>query len=159
MSQGTLTLFNEFRKSIADGRMDMDNDSIQVALTTLQVGGTPEIAADDAVPCWGAGGTTDLSASEVAAGGGYSSGGILLTSTAWSLAGAVCTFDADDAIWTSAGAGDPATIKSAVLYNGSAANLDAIGFIDMTADGTTAISLLAGDVKILFNASGIFTLS
>ena len=29
----------------------------------------------------------------------------------------------------------------------------------MTADGTTAISLLAGDVTITWNASGIFTVT
>lgn len=159
MAQGTITLFNEFSKAIADGRIDVDTHTFKVALVTLQVGGTPTIAATDAVPCWGAGGSTNLSSSEVAAGGGYTAGGITLTSVTWSQSGGVTTFDAADILWTSSASGDPATIKAAVLYSDTATNKDAVGFLDMTADGTTAISLLAGNVGINWHASGIFTVT
>lgn len=157
MAQGTITLFNEFAKSIADGRIDIDTHTIKAALTTLQVGGTPTIAATNAVPTWGAGGSTNLATSEVSAGGGYTAGGISLSSVTWTLSGAVATFDAADISWTSAGSGDPTTIKSLVLYSDTATNKDAIGFMDMTSDGTTAISLLSGDINVTWNASGIFT--
>ena len=159
MAQGALTLFNEFAESVADGRIDLDTHTFKVGLATLQVGGTPTIAATDAVPCWGAGGTTNISSSEVAAGGGYTAGGATLGSVTWSQTAGVATFDAADITWTSSGSGDPATIKTAVIYSDTATNKDCVGFIDMTADGTTAISMLTGNVGITWNASGIFTLT
>lgn len=157
MAQGTLELFDEFAKSIGDGRIDLDNDIIKMALVTLQVGGTPTIAKADAVPTWGAGGTTNLSADEVAAGGGYTAGGDALTTVTYNQASGVATFDSDANTWTSAGSGDPATIKTAVFYSDTATNKDCIGFIDMTTDGTTAISLLSGDVVLTPHANGWFT--
>lgn len=157
MAQGTLTLFNEFALSKGDGRIDLDSHTFKAAWVTLQVGGTPTIAADDAVPCWGAGGTTDLSAAEVAAGGGYAAGGITLTGITYTLAGAVATFDCNDLAWVSASSGDPDTAKTLIVYDDTATNKDAVGFMDLTTDGTTAISLLAGDVNIGINATGLFT--
>ena len=159
MAQGTLTLFNEYAESIADGRIDLDTDTFKAAIVTLQVGGTPSIAATDAVPCWGAGGSTNLSSSEVTPGGGYSAGGVALTSVTWAQTTGVGKFDAADFGWTSSASGDPATCKTLVIYDDTATNKDAVGFMDLTADGTTAISLLAGDISITVNASGIFTVT
>ena len=159
MAQGTFQLFDEFSESIGDGRMDMDTDTFKVAFVTLQVGGVPTIAKDDPVPTWGAGGTTDISADEVTPGGGYTAGGEALTSVTWAQTGGSSKFDAADVAWTSSASGDPATIKTAVLYSDTATNKDCVGFWDMTDDGTTAISLLAGDITLAHNASGIFTLS
>ena len=157
MAQGTVTLFNEFAKAKGDGRINMATDSFKVSFITLQAGGTPTITAADAVPTWGAGGTTNLATSEVAAGGGYTAGGKAVAVPTWVLSGAVTTFDDDGSnlTWTSAASGDPATIKVGVIYSDTATNKDCVGFIDMTADGTTAISLLAADVSINWNASGI----
>ena len=159
MAQGTNALFDEFAKSIGDGRIDLDTHSFKIALVTLQVGGAPTIAKTDAVPTWGAGGTTNLAASEVVPGGGYTAGGILLTGVTWLQTAGVASFVANDVSWTSAASGDPATIKTAVVYSDTATNKDCVGFIDMTADGTTAISLLAGDVSVAFTGSEIFTLT
>ena len=159
MAQGTLALFDEFSESVGDGRIDLDTDTFKIAFVTLQVGGTPSIAKTDAVPCWGAGGTTNLDTSEVAAGGGYTAEGEALTSVTWSQTSGVATFDAADVTWTSSASGDPATIKTAVIYSDTATNKDCVGFIDMTADGTTAICLLSGDITVAFGANGIFTLT
>jgi len=159
MAQGTLALFDEFSESVGDGRIDLDTDTFKIAFVTLQVGGTPSIAKTDAVPCWGAGGTTNLNTSEVAAGGGYTAEGEALASVTWSQTSGVATFDAANVTWTSSASGDPATIKTAVIYSDTATNKDCVGFIDMTADGTTAISLLSGDITVAFGAGGIFTLT
>ena len=159
MAQGTLALFDEFSESVGDGRIDLDTDTFKIAFVTLQVGGTPSIAKTDAVPCWGAGGTTNLNTSEVAAGGGYTAEGETLASVTWSQTSGVATFDAANVTWTSSASGDPATIKTAVIYSDTATNKDCVGFIDMTADGTTAISLLSGDITVAFGAGGIFTLT
>lgn len=159
MAQGTLALFDEFAESIGDGRIDLDTDTFMIAFVTLQVGGTPTIAQDDPIPCWGAGGSTNLNTDEVAAGGGYTAEGETLAGVTWAQTAGVSKFDANDVVWTSAASGDPATIKTAVIYSDTAANKDCIGFIDMTEDGTTAISLLTGDITVAFNAGGIFTLT
>ena len=156
MAQGTMALFDEFAESIGDGRIDLDTSTFKIAFVTLQVGGTPSIAKTDAIPTWGAGGTTNLSTSEVSAGGGYTAGGESLASVTWGQTAGVATFDAANVTWTSSASGDPATIKTAVIYE-TAGTLPCIGFIDMTADGTTAISLLSGDITITFGAGGIFT--
>ena len=158
MAQGTFQLFDEFSESVADGRIDLDTDTFKVAFVTLQVGGTPTITKADAVPTWGAGGTTNLSSSEVTPGGGYTAGGQALTSVTWAQTSGTAKFDAADLTWTSSASGDPTTIKTAVLYSDTATNKDCIGYWDMTADGTTAISLLSGDITLAHHASGIFTL-
>ncbi len=159
MAQGTLALFDEFAEAIGDGRIDLDTHTFKAALVTLQVGGTPTIAKTNAVPTWGAGGTTNLATNEVTPGGGYTAGGIALTSVAWGQVAGVATFDAADIAWTKNGTGDPATIKTLVVYSDTATNKDCVGFMDMTSDGTTAISLLAGNINVAWNASGIFTLT
>lgn len=160
MAQGTFALFHEFSESIGDGRIDLDTDTFKAGLVTLQVGGTPTIAATDAVPTWGAGGSTNLASSEVTPGGGYTAGGIALTGVTWGQTSGTATFDDTvNLLWTSSGSGDPATIKTLVLYSDTATNKDCVGFMDMTTDGTTAISLLSGNISVTWNASGIFTLS
>ncbi|MCG8608951.1 MAG: hypothetical protein MI864_00305 [Pseudomonadales bacterium] len=159
MAQGTLTLFNEFAESIADGRIDLDTHTFKIAITSLQAGGTPTIAATDAVPCWGAGGSTNLSSSEVSAGGGYTAGGETLGSVTWSQSSGVGTFDAANVTWTSSGSGDPTNCKTAVIYSDTATNKDAVGFVDLTSDGTTAVSMLTGNIAINWNASGLFSVT
>jgi len=159
MAQGTLVLFDEFADSIADGRINLLTNTIRVALTS-DVVNTGNMIKSAAVPCWGAGGSTNLSTNEVASTGGYTAGGITLGGKTFDQTGGVATFDSTtDLIWTSAGS-DPTNIKTAVIYSDTATNKDCIGYIDMTTDaGTTPISLLTGDITLTFNASGIFTLT
>ena len=156
MAQGTVTLFNEFAKAKGDGRINMATDEFKVTFVTLQAGGTPTITAADPVPTWGAGGTTNLSTSEVASGGSYTAGGKIVATPTWLLSGSIVTFDDDGSnlLWAAL-AGSPETIKVGVLYSNTATNKDAVGFIDMTPDGTTAISMVAAPVGIDWNVLGI----
>ncbi len=158
MAQGTLALFDQFKEDIGEELHNLETDSFKVAFVTLQVGGTPTIASDDPDPRWGAGGSTDLSASEVS-GTNYTAGGNAIANPTYTQTAGTATWDADDpATWLQNGAG-PATIKTAVIYNDTAAGKQAIAFIDMTSDGTTAISLIDGDITLTFGAGGIFTLA
>ena len=153
MAQGTITNFQNFSKTIS-GTIALGADVLKFALTST----VP--AASDAVPCWGAGGTTNESTNEVSAGGGYTTGGVTLGSVTWTQSGGTATLDAADPSWTSSGSGDPTNIKSGIMYSNTATNKDCINWMDMTADGgTTAISLLSGDINVTLNASGIMTLS
>jgi len=147
MAQGDFTLFEEYRKTIADGSHDMDGDTFSLILiTTLPVAAAVTPDRGDFT--------------EVTAGGGYSTGGIALTTTYTEAAG-TATFDSStNPSWTAA-AGSPTNIIAALLVNDThAGTTDAIGFIDMTVDGgSTAISLVDGDITVTWNASGVFTLA
>jgi len=149
-----MTLFEETSLSTVDGRIDMDNDTFKVAFVdTIPLVG-------DAVPTWGAGGTTNESTNEVTPGGGYTAGGETLTTVTLTKTANVSKLDGDNPAWTSSASGDPADIKGAVLYSDTAANKDCLAFLDMTADGgTTAISLLSGDIAINWATGGIITVT
>lgn len=158
MAQGTLALFDQFKEGIGEELHNLETDSFKVALVTLQVGGTPTIAAGDSDPRWGAGGGTNLSTSEVS-GTNYTAGGNAIANPAYTQTTGTAKWDADDpATWLQHASG-PTTIKTAVIYNDTDVGKRAIGFIDMTADGTTAISLVDGDITLTFGAGGIFTLA
>lgn len=143
MAQGDFTLFEEFAKTIGDGTFDMDSDTFSLKLiTTLPTAATATPTLSDFT--------------EVSAGGGYTTGGIALTTTYTEAAG-VATFDSStNPSWTAA-AGSPTNIVAGLIVNGSD---DALGYVDMTTDsGSTAISLVAGDITVTWNASGIFTVT
>ncbi|HFD86861.1 MAG TPA: hypothetical protein ENJ35_04200 [Gammaproteobacteria bacterium] len=153
MAQGTFTLFEEFALSIANGYHDLDGDTFSVILVSDSIVGMETTATPD---------RSDFT--EVTAGGGYSTGGITLTTPLWTESGGVATFDhavAQPSITWTAAAGSPTNIKTALLVNdGAGAIYDCLGFIDMTADGgSTAISLVAGNITITWGASGIFTVT
>lgn len=142
------TLFEEFAKNIGDGSHDLDSDTLAVILiTTLPLANT---ATPD---------RADFT--EVTAGGGYSTGGITLTGVTYTEAAGTATLDSTlELLWTAA-AGSPTNIVAALLVsNTHVGTNDAIGYIDLTQDGgSTPISLVAGNITINWNASGIFTVT
>lgn len=149
MAQGDLTMFEEFSLYIAQGDThDLNADAFKLALVSVAP------SASLATPVW-----ADISANEVS-GTGYTAGGAALTTT-WTEAAGTATFDATGApavTWTQNGAG-PSNIKYGVIYNDTSTTDHLICFIDFTTDGgTTAISLIDGDITWTPNASGIFTL-
>ena len=142
MAQGDVTKFEELSLQIADGTFDMDNDSFSLKLIT-----TLPTAAQT---------TPNLSDfTEVTAGGGYTTGGIALTTT-WTESGGTATFDSStNPSWTAA-ASSPTNIIAGLIVNGSD---NAVAFVDLTTDGSTPISLVDGNITVTWNASGIFTIS
>ena len=145
MAQGTLTVFEEFRKFIGDGSHDLDSDTFKVALiTTIPT-------ASEATP--------DFADYTEVSGTNYTAGGETAAAT-YTEVGGVATWDIADVGWTQSGSG-PTDIKAALIYNTThSGSNDAVAFIDMTVDaGTTPISLVDGDINIAINASGVFTLT
>lgn len=142
MAQGDVTRFEEFSLQLADGTFDMDTDSFSLKLiTTLPT-------ANQTTPS-----LSDFT--EVTAGGGYTTGGIALTTT-WTESGGAATFDSStNPAWTAA-AGSPTNIIAGLIVNGSD---NAVAFVDLTTDGSTAISLVDGNITVTWNASGIFTIN
>ena len=147
MAQGTVYTFEEFRDYIADGSHDLDNDSFSVMLLSNTHAST--IAVADTTP--------DSADYTEVTGTGYTAGGIALTTT-WTEAAGTATFAfSNSPSWTQNGAG-PTDIRTALIYNTTHAGTnDAIAYIDMTANGTTPISLQDGDITI--NSGTVFTLA
>lgn len=90
-------------------------------------------------------------------GDNYTAGGATLTCTYGESSG-VTTFDSTtNPSWTQHATG-PNDIRTAIVYNATAAGVkDVLCYVDMTNDGTTAISLRDGDISITWSGSGLFT--
>lgn len=71
--------------------------------------------------------------------------------------GGTITFDATDIPTILKNASNPATLRSAVVYNNTSAADDLMCAFDMTADGTTALDLVNNDFTFTFGAGGIIT--
>ena len=148
MAQGQVTVFNEAKQNFGNGLIDLSStNDFKVMLinnTTVPTAATLTPDSSDFTEC--------------ANGGGYTTGGIALSVT-WEESAGTVTWDSSvNPSWTAA-AGSPTDIYYAIIYSTTAAGEDAVAFVDMTADvGTTPVSLVAGDVSITWNGSGIFTI-
>lgn len=136
-------IYNSFKKKIMDGSIDLDTDTIKVALVTSSY--TPDQDTHDFF---------DDVTNEVS-GTGYTAGGA-------SLANKTVTqdntnnkgvFDADDVTWSTS----TITARGAVLYKstGTAGTSPLICYIDFGSDKSSA----GGNFTIQWNASGILTLA
>lgn len=150
MAAGDITFFRKFREDVLEKRHDHENDSFKVGL----IDSSDPPAATDADPRWGAGGTTDLSATEVAAGGNYAAGGPAIANPTVTESGGVATFDGDN-ISIAQNASNPTDARYGIIYNDTDAGKRAVAFVDLGA----VINLSLGAFSISWNASGIFTLS
>jgi len=149
MAAGAFKIYGAAAEAIAKGTVDLDTNTFRMVLVTSAY--TPNQSTHST---W-----TDVSANEVAAGGGYSTHGKLLTCTV-TRSSLVVTFDCDDQSWTSS----TITAKYAVIVkdadaNGSLASTDAlVAYCDLESGGGS-ISTTSGTLSITINASGVFTLT
>lgn len=143
----SITLYNKLRKYLADGTVDLDSDTIKLALVTSSY--TPAPTTDDE---W-----ADVSANEVATGDGYTTGGEALTGLAVTETGGVATWDANDVTWTAL----TKTFRYGVLYvddTKGAVTKPLIAYVLF--DTTPADVSVAGiDFICQWHADGILTLS
>lgn len=148
MPAGTLTVFRRALPKLANGTFDLDGHTFNVALTTSAQAITDDFAGASADCRYG-----DLT-NEVAAGGGYTTGGQALASVTWVRSGATVKFDADDSLWT------PSTItaKYAVLYDDTPVNKDLLAYVDLDTGGGS-VSSAASDFRLSWNAAGLFAMT
>lgn len=142
----TVTIFNSFRKYIADGTIDLDTDTVKAALLLS----TYTVSAAHTI-------LSDVSSHEVAAGSGYTAGGVALTTPSVTYSGAVAKYTADPAVWTSLSK----TFRFLLLYanvtrNGIVNPLLEVILIDNTPGD---IIVTATDYSIQWNANGIISFS
>ena len=152
MAAGDLTVFNEFLVSLAEKKINLETDTIKLALITSAV--TPLVTATS--PQWGAGSDQDYDANEVATTGGYPVGGLTIVNPQFTRAAAVGTFDDDGTNLSLAqNVLGFTNARWGIMYSDTATNKECIAFLDLGA----AISEQAGPITITFNASGILTIT
>jgi len=148
MAAGDIVIFNEFKEDVGQKIHNLSSDTFKLGLVTNAV--TPAATTSD--PRWGAGGSTNLSSSQVTPGGNYSSGGPTLASSTWSETSGTATFDAAD-VSIAQNASNPNNARWGIIYNDTSAGKEAVAFVDL--GGVT--DLTAGAFSITWNASGIFS--
>lgn len=150
MSQGDFTWFDQAKLNLGLKVFNLETDVVKLALVTNSV--TPTASTAD--PCWGAGGSTNLSSYEVTPGGNYSAGGSTVASNVFTLASGTATFDGND-VAIAQHASNPTNARWGILYSDTATNKNALGFLDL--GGVTDLSV--GGFSAAPNASGIMTLT
>jgi len=146
MAAGPLVFFESFAEAVADGTIDLDTDTLKVALFTSTF--TPNAATQAQF---------STLTNEVAAGAGYTAGGQALAGVTFSQTGGVATLDATDVVWTAAG-GD-ITARYAVIYSDTATGNDLIGYFLLDATPADVTATDGNTLTIQWNASGILTIT
>ncbi len=136
-------IYNSFKKKIMDGSIDLDTDTIKVALVTSTY--TPDQDVHDFF---------DDITNEVS-GTGYTAGGATLANKAATADNTdnEGVFDADDVTWSTS----TITARGAVIYKstGTASTSPIIAYIDFGSDKTSS----GGNFTIAWNAEGILNLN
>jgi len=131
--------YNSFKKKIQDGSIDLDTDTIKVALVTSSY--TPDQDSHEFF---------DDVTNEVS-GTGYTAGGATLASASVTQNNTDNrgVFDATDVEWTSSSI----TARGAVIYKstGTASTSPLVGYVDFGADKTSS----NGTFKIEWSSDGI----
>ena len=142
----SLELFDSFRQYIADGTIDLDTDTIKVALVTSSY------TKDLTDTIWG-----DISTNEVATGDGYTTGGETLAGSAVTHTGATAKWDATDVTWTAL----TKTFRFGVIYVDATKNAIVKPLIAIILFDTAPANIVVAGIDFLiqWNSSGILTLS
>ena len=150
MARGDFVLFEEFAATLLNGAIAWDlhaSDTIKLGI----VDNTATVpAAAATAPDW-----SDFSGNEVGTGGNYVADGLTLTTTTYTEADGVGTFDADDVEdLTQDGSGFTDGYYG-ILYDSSLVGNNAIGYLDLGGP----VSEVAGPIVITWGVAGIFTVT
>lgn len=142
----TFTFFDEFKKYLGDGTIDLDTHAFKWMLTnTAPNAGTNTVKAD---------------ITEISAGNGYTAGGSSAASVTWAETGSgtgIWQFTCADLVFTASG-GDFAQARYVVLYDDTPTSPadPLVGYLDYGA----AFTLTNGNtLTIDVGANGVFRLS
>jgi hypothetical protein len=140
----SLEIFHSFRQYIADGTIDLDTDTIKLALVTSSY--TKNLAHT----IWG-----DISTNEVTTGSGYSTGGTALANSDVTYSTTTAKWDADDVTFSSL----TKTFRFGVLYKVGTANSVVNPLIGIILFDTTPadIAVSGSDYTVTWNVGGIYS--
>jgi len=149
MAADAWKVYGEAVEAIAEGGIDLDTDNFRMALVTSSY--TPN---QNTHATW-----ADVSAAEVAAGGGYSTGGQAVTVDSSANTNLVYTWDISDHAWTSS----TITAKYAVIVrsaNGtSLQSTDLLVCYSDLENGGGSLSTTNGTFTVSISGSGVFTIT
>lgn len=145
MAVGDIKWFSGALLELGKGTHNLSSNSLKVGLITSVT--TPAISDTD--PRWGAGGSVNFSTNQVTPGGNYASGGPTLASVTWTNVANVPTLRATD-VTILQNAGNPTDARWGIVYNDTAANKNALAFIDFG----SVRDLTTGDFTINFGGAG-----
>lgn len=148
MARGDVKWFAAYEKAAKSGvGFNLTSDTLKLGIVNNTT--APSVSTND--PRWGAGGTTDFSANQVATGTAYT-GPITLSSVTYNRSNGVVTLDAAD-ITVAQDASGFTNGYYGIIYDDTVAGKYAIGFIDLGGP----VSIQGGALNITWNASGILT--
>lgn len=153
MAAGDIVWFDQALVELGSETFNLAADTIKLGLvkSAANSGIDPSAATSD--PCWGAGGSTNLSSYQVATGGTSYTGPITLASVTWALASGKAKLDAAD-VTINADASGFTNARWGIIYDDSATDKNALGYVDLGGDK----SIASANLVITWNASGILTL-
>lgn len=143
MAAGDIVFFHQFKVDLGNKLHDLDTDTWKVGLTTATV--TPTAA--DAGPHWGGTGTTNYATNQVTPGGNYATGGLSLTSLAYTNSAGTVSWNAAK-VAIAQNASNPTNARWGIIYNSTDANKRAAAYIDLG----SARDLTTGLFEIRFNS-------
>lgn len=148
MAAGDMKWFAQGIHDLGNKLIDLDTDTIKFGLVTNALVPTVTLAG----PCWGAGGSNNMSTNQIATATSYT-GPITLVSPTWTKDATGAVFDAADPSVIAQDAGGATNIAYAIFYSDTATNKNCFGYMELSSAGS--ISLVSGSLTITFNASGI----
>ncbi len=140
MAQGDGVVYNEFKKELFKGLIDLDGHTLKMMMVT---GYTPNIDTHN--------GYSDVSSYEIS-GTNYTAGGVTLTSPTVTedTSNDKGVFDAADVTWSSINAGTP---SHGILYDDTHASKCLIAYWEVTTPTN------GGNYTLQFGAGGVLTLA
>jgi len=143
----TVTLYNELKRYLADGTIDLDSDSFKVALLTSSY--VPNYTAHTKF--------ADVSATEAANGSGYTTGGVSISNLGLTMTGTTLKWLLGNPTWV----GLTKTFRYAVVYKVGTANSIVNPLVcAVLLDNTPAdIAVSSIDYSFVWAAGGVLTLS
>ena len=134
MAQGDITWFNAAKVNVGLKKFDLNGDTLNVGLIKSAANGGLDPTASTADPRWGTGGTTNVSSSEVTAGGNYSAGGSSIGTHSWAASGSAGVLSASAVLTWNQNAGNPTNARWGVLYDSTNAAKECLAFVDLGSD-------------------------
>lgn len=141
MAAGDITVYHQFKIDLGNKIHDLDSDTWKVGFITSAV--TPAVA--DAEPHWGGTGTTNLSTNQVTPGGNYATGGVTLTTMAFTNSAGTVSWKADKIV-IAQNASNPTNARWGILYNNTDTNKRCAAILDFGSD----INLTTGPFEFRF---------
>lgn len=147
MAAGNFTQYNSFLQNLAEGKIDLATDTFVVTLVTGTY--SPNVATDST---W-----ASVSADEVATGGGYTQGGVALTSQSVTVSGNAVDWTAAAVSWSSF----TATATYGVIVHRAGSTLASTDLLvayvalDDVSGTPTALTGQGGTLTITPSATGI----